>query len=46
MPAHSHPYVEMLTILEGQGEAWIKGDDDLILVSPGTTLVLPSSQKH
>ena len=43
---HSHPYMEILTVLEGQGEAWIEGDDDLIPISPGTTLVLPANQKH
>jgi mannose-6-phosphate isomerase-like protein (cupin superfamily) len=38
--------METLTVLEGQGEAWIEGDDDLIPISPGTTLVLPANQKH
>ena len=43
---HSHPYMEILTVLEGRGEAWIEGRDDLIPITPGTTLVLPSNQKH
>jgi quercetin dioxygenase-like cupin family protein len=43
---HSHPYMEILTVLEGQGEAWIEGEDDLIPISPGTTLVLPANRKH
>ena len=29
-PMHSHPYLEVLTVLEGQGEAWIEGARDLI----------------
>ena len=45
-PMHSHPYLEVLTILEGQGEAWIEGGEDLISISPGITLVLPADQKH
>ena len=43
---HSHPYMEILTVLEGQGEAWVEGDDELIPIAPGTTLVLPANQKH
>jgi quercetin dioxygenase-like cupin family protein len=27
-PVHSHPYLEVLTVLEGQGEAWIEGGSD------------------
>jgi quercetin dioxygenase-like cupin family protein len=38
--------MEIITVLEGQGEAWIEGTDDLILLSPGTTLVLPANVKH
>jgi quercetin dioxygenase-like cupin family protein len=45
-PLHSHPYMEILTVLEGQGEAWIEGTDDLFALSPGTTLVLPANVKH
>jgi len=29
-PLHSHPYMETLMILEGSGEAWIEGHDDLV----------------
>jgi len=43
---HSHPYMEILSVLEGQGEAWIEGTDDLISLSPGTTLVFPANVKH
>ena len=24
---HSHPYVELLTVLEGEGEAWVEGGE-------------------
>ena len=40
-PLHSHPYMEVLMILEGAGEAWIEGSDDLIALAPGMTLVFP-----
>jgi quercetin dioxygenase-like cupin family protein len=43
---HSHPYMEVLTVLEGQGEAWIEGDEGLIPIFPGTTLVMPANVKH
>src|SRR5262245_7107586 len=43
---HSDAYLEIVTVLEGQGEAWIEGSDDLIPIAPGTTLVLPANQKH
>jgi len=43
---HSHPYMEVLTVLEGQGEAWTEGDEGLIPIFPGTTLVMPANVKH
>ena len=39
-PLHSHPYTEALTILEGEGEAWMEGRA-VFPVSPGMTLVFP-----
>jgi quercetin dioxygenase-like cupin family protein len=45
-PLHSHPYMEILTVLEGQGEAWMEGADHLISLHPGVTLVLPANHKH
>ena len=45
-PLHSHPYMESLTILEGTGEAWIEGCDDMIALAPGMTLVFPASVRH
>jgi quercetin dioxygenase-like cupin family protein len=43
---HSHPYVEMLTILEGEGEAWVDGLDGLIKMEPGVTIALPANRAH
>lgn len=43
---HSHPYLEILTVLEGQGEAWMEGADNLTSLGPGVTLVLPTNLKH
>ena len=42
---HSHPYMEALTILEGEGEAWMEGGASFP-VSPGMTLVFPAHTKH
>ena len=32
---HSHPYVEVLTVLEGRGEAWLEGEDGIVCLEPG-----------
>jgi len=45
-PLHAHPYMETITILEGAGEAWIAGSDDIIELAPGMTLVLPANIQH
>jgi quercetin dioxygenase-like cupin family protein len=45
-PLHSHPYMEVLTVLEGQGEAWIEDQEGLIPIFPGTTLVMRANIKH
>jgi quercetin dioxygenase-like cupin family protein len=44
-PLHSHPYTEALTIVEGEGEAWMEGRD-VFPVRPGMTLVFPPRTKH
>src|SRR3954447_913792 len=36
---HSHPYMEVITVLDGRGEAWVDGHDNLIELTPGITLV-------
>ena len=29
-PLHSHPYLETITVLEGQGEAWLQGREETV----------------
>ena len=43
---HSHPYMEVVSIIEGEGEAWMDGTDGDIAIGPGSTLVLPPHVKH
>ena len=43
---HSHPYMETITVLEGEGEAWLEGLKDVVELKPGVTLVLPAHQRH
>ncbi len=43
---HSHPYMESVTVLEGQGEAWLEGSDQIVNLEAGTTLVFPANLKH
>lgn len=45
-PHHSHPYTEILTILEGEGVAWMDGADGETELRPGTTVVLPAHVRH
>jgi len=43
---HSHPYVELLTVIEGEGEAWVDGEEELIKLQPGVTIALPAYRVH
>jgi quercetin dioxygenase-like cupin family protein len=43
---HSHPYLETITVLEGQGEAWLQGSDELVELKAGVTLVLTPHLRH
>ena len=45
-PIHSHPYLEVITVLEGLGEAWIDGSEGIVALAPGVTLVLPAGVRH
>ena len=45
-PHHSHPYTEIITVLEGEGVAWIEGGADEVALKPGMTLVLPANVPH
>jgi mannose-6-phosphate isomerase-like protein (cupin superfamily) len=47
---HSHPYVEVLTVIEGEGEAWLVGPDGgetgTIAMMPGVTISIPAGRVH
>jgi mannose-6-phosphate isomerase-like protein (cupin superfamily) len=46
-PLHSHPYVEILHILEGTAEAWMDGGEaEPIVLEPGDTLAIPPDTTH
>jgi quercetin dioxygenase-like cupin family protein len=43
---HSHPYMEVITVVAGTGEAWVEGQAGMTPIAPGVTLVLPPNVKH
>lgn len=43
---HSHPYMEVVTVLEGRGEGWIEGEEEVRKLEPGVTLVFPPNVRH
>ena len=45
-PLHSHPYMQVITVLEGQGEAWMEEFDESIRLTPGISLVIPQNVRH
>ncbi|MEC7490957.1 MAG: cupin domain-containing protein [Pseudomonadota bacterium] len=45
-PNHAHPYVEIVTILQGTGEAWTDGDDETTALEPGMTMIVPPDTMH
>lgn len=45
-PLHSHPYMEVIVVLDGEGEAWIEGMDAPAAIGPGVTLRLDAGQRH
>ena len=45
-PNHAHPYLEIVTVLEGTGEAWIDGQDGTTEIGPGTTMAFPPKTAH
>jgi quercetin dioxygenase-like cupin family protein/dienelactone hydrolase len=46
--AHSHPYPEILTVIEGRGEAWFVGAEspEKVALEPGATIVFPAGRVH
>ena len=45
-PNHAHPYDEILTVLDGTGEAWIEGEDETVALKAGMTVVFPAGVAH
>ncbi|MBT4486331.1 MAG: cupin domain-containing protein [Rhodospirillaceae bacterium] len=43
---HSHPYMEVVTVIAGTGEAWVEGQEGVAPMHPGVTLILPANAKH
>jgi quercetin dioxygenase-like cupin family protein len=43
---HSHPYVEILTVLSGRGEAWLTGEEGTVAMAPGVTIAIPAGRVH
>jgi len=43
---HSHPYAEVLTVLEGRGEAWLDGEDEVVSLEPGLSITFPANRVH
>jgi quercetin dioxygenase-like cupin family protein len=43
---HSHPYIELITVLGGQGEAWVDGEETPIKLEPGVTIAVPAHRVH
>lgn len=43
---HSHPYVEVLTVIAGTGEAWLDGEEGTIAMTPGVTISIPAGRVH
>ena len=43
---HSHPYVEIITVLEGTAEGWCEDRTETVALEPGMTLVMPAGERH
>ncbi len=43
---HSHPYMEIITVLEGEGEAWAEDTGGVVALRTGMSLVLAAGVKH
>jgi quercetin dioxygenase-like cupin family protein len=44
---HSHPYMEVLHILDGSAEAWADGQEDRkVRLEKGDTIVFPANVRH
>jgi quercetin dioxygenase-like cupin family protein len=46
-PLHSHPYIEILHVLDGTAEAWIEGGEDRpVTLGKGDTIALTPNVPH
>ena len=46
-PVHSHPYIEILHILDGAAEAWIDGrPESRVVLRKGDTVAVPPETPH
>lgn len=46
-PVHSHPYIEILHILDGSAEAWIDGrPESAVVLRKGDTIAVPPETPH
>jgi mannose-6-phosphate isomerase-like protein (cupin superfamily) len=43
---HWHPYMEVVTVIEGTGEAWIGDENNVAAIGPGSTIVAPPNTPH
>jgi quercetin dioxygenase-like cupin family protein len=43
---HSHPYAEVLTVLEGHGEAWLAEEERVVALEPGVSITFPADRVH
>ena len=43
---HSHPYMEVVSVIEGRGEAWMDGVEGTVPIGPGSTLAMPPGTSH
>ena len=44
---HSHPYIEIIHILEGTAEAWVEGEENSKLhLETGDTIAMPAETPH
>ena len=44
---HSHPYIEILHVLDGTAEAWLEGGEDKpVVLERGDTITFPANTPH
>src|SRR5688572_20430769 len=43
---HAHPYLEVVTVIEGTGEAWLGSEANAIAIGPGSTIAAPANVPH